>query len=51
VGSFFDSPEHLRAPTGADVHLRGTMQNFFIQSGVLGKNQFFKDQLNRLNLQ
>ena len=23
VGSFFDSPEHLRAPTGADVHLRG----------------------------
>ena len=21
VGSFFDSPEHLRAPTGADVHL------------------------------
>tara|TARA_A100001388_G_scaffold258890_1_gene225762 strand:- start:244 stop:405 length:162 start_codon:yes stop_codon:yes gene_type:complete len=20
VGSFFDSPEHLRAPTGADVH-------------------------------
>ena len=26
VGSFFDSPEHLRAPTGADVHLRGLAQ-------------------------
>ena len=24
MGSFFDSPEHLRAPTGADVHLRGS---------------------------
>jgi hypothetical protein len=29
VGSFFDSPEHLRAPTGADV-LQGELTKVFV---------------------
>lgn len=51
MGSFFDSPEHLRAPTGADVHLRELMKfsplNFVPFSFEIN---FLKDRPSRLDL-
>jgi len=45
VGSFFDSPEHLRAPTGADVLLgrEAKIPTYF--SNALVCDQFFQIKL------